>query len=205
MSGASVSSTGAVSGSLVTSSRRRRLRLLGAAAERVRNASPGGQFAQLFEQRIGTSPHMQDHRQPVFARQLELLPVEKRLPLAHDRLAQGRYKKIESDFAHRHQPGIVAVFGECGIQRGQVAVCRLGNKHRVNAQRIRIAHAMGQLAHGIEVAALHGGDDAQAHTQFHSVGAQAQGKRVIRAELRGIEVAMGVDPHRLAHGHDRLR
>jgi hypothetical protein len=112
-----------------------------AAVEGVPDAAPTAlrrQFAQVLEQLVGRTPHMQDDRQPMLARQLELLAVEKFLALTHRAFKQRGHKIIQPDLTHRHQARVATPERELFIQRLQVGVLRLGHTQRVNAQRIAV-------------------------------------------------------------------
>ena len=75
------------------------LRLLRTAVERVRDAARHIDAAQPRDQAIGRAPHVQQHRQPGIARQLELREVERLLALA----IEPGHEPVEADLAHRDE------------------------------------------------------------------------------------------------------
>ena len=139
---------------------------------------------------------MQQHGQAVLPGQPELGAVEKLLALAHGRGAERGHKKIQPDFAHRHQPGIPGAAGEFGIQPIQIGFIGLRHIQRVDAQRIGIAVGMGQGLHGMPVVGLHG----RQHAQRHALLADVPVQRGQAGQLGRIQMGVGVDPDRRKPG-----
>jgi hypothetical protein len=170
MSGASVSSTSASSGSvrpgadlqraLEGHARRRSpaakprstncAACCRAAVEGVGDAARHLDAAQALQQRVGRAAHVQDHRQAGVARQLQLREVEALLA----RAVQAGHEVVEADLAHRHQARVVAVARKRLRQPVEVVVGARVHEQRVDAQRVGQAQPVRQRAHGVEVRRL---------------------------------------------------
>ena len=153
------------------------------------------QVAQAFEQPVSRTAHMQNHRQAVLARQLQLRPVEKFLALTQGALAQRGHKEVQPDLAHSHQTRVVAVAFQRVVQRLQVANLRLRHIQGMNAQGVAVAAGVGELAHSVKVGPLDGGQHAMHHVVRSGQGAHC---RRLVAKLCRVQVAMGVNPVRHA-------
>ena len=98
---------------------------------------------------------MQDDRQVVAARQFQLLGQE----MALARRVQAGLEAVDADLAHRHPAGIVARGRQHRVQpcqRGLGLGC--AGPQRMQAQRIGLAGALGQMAQRLEML---GGDRRQ--------------------------------------------
>jgi hypothetical protein len=166
-------------------------RLLRAAVEGVRDAARHLDAAQPRQQRVGRAPHVQDHGQPGVACQAQLREVEALL----QRAVEPGHEVVEPDLAHGHQARIVALRLQRGAQPFEVAVLRPRHVQGVDAERVDAVVRMRQRAHGLEVGALDGRQHEGAHAgrtrPLHHAGA-------VGVELGGVEMAMGIDPHRAA-------
>ena len=129
------------------------------------------------------------------ARQLQLLAKEPLLPLAQRPLGQLGHEMVETDLAHRDQARVARVPGQCRVQARQRIVRRRRHIHRVQAQRVGVAKALRQRAHGIEGADFDGGNHAGRHARGPRPFAH---RRQVGRELGRVQVAVGVDPG--AHG-----
>ena len=153
----------------------------------MRDAAAHRDAAQARKQRIGRTPHMQDHRQAGLARQLQLGPVEVLLP----RQVQPRHEVVQPDLAHRHQPRVVSVRAQLLLQVLQIALGGALHVQRMDAQCISALAIVSQFPHPVEVGALH----RRQHQPRHASGTRAFDHGVtVSVELRRIQMAMGVDP-----------
>ena len=163
-----------------------------AAVEGMRDAAGRLDAAQALQQAVGRAPHMQDHRQPGVARQLQLGEVE---TLLHLRVQPG-HEEVEPDLAHGHQPRIVAPLAQCLGQLLDLVLRRLHHVQRVDAQRIGQAMGVGQRPNRTEVERGH----RRQHLHPDAGGLRTRQHRLaIRVEFGRVEVAVGVDPAAL-HG-----
>jgi hypothetical protein len=149
--------------------------------------------SQAFEQSIGRTAHMQDHRQPMLTRQLELLKIEVLLAFPQRVLAKFWHKEIQSDFAHRHQMRVASVRAQSSVQTLQIIILRPPHVQGMNAQGVTVAHLVRQPPHRIKIAHLHSGENAMSHTFDRCIRTYFNG---LCSKLCGIKVAVGVDPER---------
>ena len=154
-------------------------------------ARPAANLAQALEQLVGRTPHMQDHRQPMFARQAQLRPVKVHLPLPQRALAKRRHQVIQTNLAHRHQARVIALRCQGGVQRVKVMLAGLCHVKRVNAQGVAVAMGMGQVAHSLKVSHGHRRQDAVHHPGLRRTGPYLGH---VRRKLGRIKMAMGIDP-----------
>ena len=95
-----------------------------AAVERMSDAAKTiaitPQLAQMLEQAIRRLSDMQDHRQTMLFSQPQLGTVEELLALAQGTDAELGHKKIQTNLAHGHQIGVVAVLAQLLVQQIQV-------------------------------------------------------------------------------------
>ena len=165
------------------------VRLLAAAIERMTDAAgPQSDAAQAAQQRVGAASHMEDHRQLMPLRELELLHIEM--------LLRGRVEvldeEIEADLADADQARIVAALGQHPVETAEVLVARVHDVQRMDAQRIAEAMRMRERPHLLEVP----GDDRRDHDLRHARCQRARDDGVaVDVELRGVEVAVRVSPH----------
>ena len=167
--------------------------LLRTAVEGMGDAPVAGMAAQVFQQRIGRAAHVQQHRQIVPPCQRQLLGVEMLLPFAR----QAGDEVVDTDLADRHQPRVVALALQFGVEPGQVAIVGPVDTQRMNAQCIDQTVAVGQLAHRRQVVHI----DRRQHDLLHAGRRRTRHHlRTIGVELAGIQMAMRVDPHaRIMH------
>ncbi len=75
---------------------------------------------------------MDDHWQPVLARELQLSVKEVCLLVG----VEPRHEEVEPDLTHRDQPRVVPPGREFGIELRQVLVPRLARAHGMDAERV---------------------------------------------------------------------
>ena len=155
------------------------------------DAARHGNVAQALEQLVGRAAHMQDHRQIEPARQLQLRTVKLLLP----RGIQSIGKKIQPDFADGHQARVTMVLLQRLGQQRQVGIGRPRGVERVDAQRVAVAVAVRQLAHGIPVGTLHRRNHAMRHACCSRLLAHGV---AVGGKLGGVQVAVRIDPGRHA-------
>jgi len=164
--------------------------LLGAAVESVRDAGHP-RLAQMLEQPVGGTAHVQDHRQSMPPRQRQLPGQEQLLA----RRVGVRPEKIQADFADRNQAGIIPRLQQGLVQAVEVRRRRGTRAQRVDAQCIAVAVPVRELAHRFEIAHLNRRQDAMGDAG----SARASADRVgVGGELRRIQVAVCVNPR--GHG-----
>ena len=134
---------------------------------------------------------MQDHRQPVLARQFELGPVKLFLALAQRACFKRRHKIIKTNFPDGHQTAVGFSEGQFGIERLKIGILRLPNHQRMDAQGVTVRKRLRQQAHRLEVAGADGWQHAVPHVFL--AGSRAHGGHVRRKLLR-IKVAVRVNP-----------
>ena len=172
------------------------LGLLQAAVERVGDAAPAGRALplrpQVLEHPIGAAAHMQHHGQTVGAGQPQLRGIKKLLTRTHGGLAQRGNKKVQADFADRHQARIAVVLCQLSVQSRQVGLLGLRHVQGMDAQAVAVTKGMGQFAHRRPVGALYCRYDAVAHacrprrfTQGAAIG----------GTFRSVQMGVGVNPH----------
>ena len=154
----------------------------------MRDAAADRDAAQPVQQRVGRATHVQDHRQPSVARQLQLRQVE---PLLQ-RAVQPGHEMVQPDLAHRHQARVVAPGVQRSLQPVEVGVVGAVDIERVDAQGVGRAEAMPQFVYLGEIVGLHG----RQHPARHASGARALHHRAqVGSELRRVEVTVRIDPH----------
>ena len=131
---------------------------------------------------------MQDHGQAELARQADLLFVE---PDLAPRI-QAWHEEVEPDLAHGHQARIAQAFGQQFPQRGNVILAGPRRIQRMDAQRIAVAMAPGQLDDAAPLAARHGRDDQPPHAHGVRPGAHAV---AVGREFGSVEMAVRIYPH----------
>src|SRR5262249_33709384 len=109
-----------------------RLCLLETAVERVRDAAMNVVTPQPFQHLILRFPHMADHGQIEFARELELLVVIELLRL----VVEPFHEIIEPDFAQTDKARIVETCLDLHAQHVEIGGLRLRREKRMNAERI---------------------------------------------------------------------
>ena len=149
-------------------------------------------LAQAFEQHVGRAAHVQNDRQTVLPRQLQLGRVKRPLPLTQGGLAQGWHKIIQTNFPHRHQARVVFRRSQGIVQGVQVIVMCLRHIQRVDAQGISVAVAVRQRLHRAPMGPRHRRDHAQAHA---CTAGLLTHRVAVGIKLGRVQVAMGVDPH----------
>ena len=165
--------------------------LLQAAIERVGNPAHPADVTQAFEQGVCRAAHMQDHRQLVALRQLELCAVKLLLGVPSCRGVEGGYPAIQANFTHCHQARVVALRQQGLVEL--IEVCRSGLRceQGVNAQGIGVLVGMGQRTHGVEIGGFDRRDDATAHPLRSGVCANLG---AICLKFGSVKVAVGVNP-----------
>ena len=215
MSGASVSSTSADSGSAAASrriccarskvtvppkpslkpSRTNSSRLLRAAVEGVGDAGHPGP-AQVLEQRVGGAAHVQDHRQCHAGAPAPAAPRQERSCRAAVRARAAKKSRPISPTATSR--GSSRGLRQRLVQALQVVRLRRAGAQRMDAQRIAVAMAVRQFAHGLEVADLDRGQHAMVDAGFARAGAHGV---AVRGEFRRVQVAVCINPRGSWH-HD---
>ena len=147
--------------------------------------------AQVFQHPVGGTAHVQDHRQAVFARQLQLFPVKVFLTLAQGARTHLRHKEIQANFANCHQLRVIAMQVQLCVQLGQVSVLGSFHAQRVNAQRIAVASVVRQTAHRVKIGHPDCWQDAISYFLYSCLCTDDKG---FRAKLWCIQVAMGIYP-----------
>ena len=176
--------------------------LLLAAIEGVGNTAPAAirrhQFTQMFQQFIRRPTHVKNHGQAMFSGQFELCPIEKFLPLAHHGALQLGQKIIQSDFTHSDQTRIRFSSDQFGIERLDILLPCVGDRHRMDSQCVAVRKRLRQHPHRFKVANADGRQHAMANADGAGPGADIG--HVVR-KLGGIQVAVRVNPE--SHGGGR--
>lgn len=168
-----------------------RVGLLEAAVERMRDAAPHARAPQPGQHAILRFAHVAHDRQIELAREPQLRVIEELLAA----LVEPRHEVVETDLADADEARIVEARLDFHAQPVEVFVARMRRVHRMNAERIhRAARRMRERAHRREVRA----PDARNHDARHARRPRRAGDDLaVGVELRRIEMAMRVDPHRV--------
>ena len=203
MSGPSVSSTIASSGSLVACSRilerarigqratepqleakpDERVGLLATAIERVGDTTRHRNPPQMLEYRVLGAPDVQQHRQLVFAGQLELFGEKPLLPYPIVAVNE----KVEPDLADRYG----ASERKLRIQFRDIAVLGTIDDHRVNAQRM-VAPRVAKIEIGDDAEVL-ASDCRNDDLADAGVARGLHDSITIGRVFRGVEMTVSVD------------
>jgi hypothetical protein len=134
---------------------------------------------------------MQNDRQAMLARQLELLTVKEFLALAQRAQLELRDKKIKPDFPDRQQAWVIPVAQQRSVQLGQVGLSGTPDKQRMNAQRVAVATSVRQASRVLKM--RHGHRWNHTETNARLLGAFAHGPHIC-SKLGRVQVTVGVDP-----------
>ena len=168
--------------------------LLPAAIEGMRDAARTGvlaeNLAQLLEDRVLRTPHVQQYRQTEVTGDFQLLDEEIFLACR----IEIRHEEIKADLTDSHRrirPGQFAL--QPLTERGQIFLTGAVNKERMNA--------IGRNAAGIALAAItHGGKVARRHRRHDDCrypGSPRAGchRIAVSCEFGSVEMAVSVDQH----------
>ncbi len=153
------------------------------------DAAPAGHAAQVLEHDVDGASHVEQDRQLELGGKRELGREEARLAVA----VEAGDEVVEADLADRDQTRVVTMPLERGPQDAEVALAGTIGAHGMDAEGVRQSVPMRKIAHACEIADIDGRDDDLRDAR----GARSFDDGVaVGVELGGVEMAMGVDPHR---------